>query len=108
MFALRWLIIYHYAFLNKGFDDLTELFCKMEEEEFSRNYDIGEMVYVNGFVYSSSTHEYPVKIRNASDIDINNMTLMIEATKEKIVLVRGYDLLEQMRTKQNSDVNFDG
>ena len=108
MFALRWLIIYQHAFLNEGFDDLTELFRKMEEEEFSRNNNIGETIYVNGFVCSASTSEYPEKIRNATDIDIDNMTLMIESMKEKIVLVRGYDLLEQMRTKQNSDVNFDG
>ena len=94
MFALRWLIIYQHAFLNEGFDDLTELFRKMEEEEFSRNNNIGETIYVNGFVCSASTSEYPEKIRNATDIDINNMTLMIEAMKEKNVFVRGYDLLE--------------
>ena len=88
IFALRWLIIYQHAFLNKGFDDLTELFCKMEAEEFSRN------------VCSLSTYEYPVKIRNASDIDINNMTLMIEARGKSIVLVRGYDLDEQMKVNK--------
>ena len=78
MFVLRCLILYHHVLLKGEFDKLTELFRKMEAEEFARNWEIGETIYVNNFVYSSSSSNYPVKINSASDIDVGNMNLMIK------------------------------
>ena len=108
MFGLRWLIIYQHAFLNKGFEKLTELFRKMEVEEFSRDNELGETVYVKNFVCNSNSSNYPVKIGSTNEVDVGNMNMMIEAEVQKKVLLRGYDIKEQLRTKQNSEENLDG
>ena len=103
MFGLRWLIIYQHAFLNKGFEKLTELFREMEVEEFSRNIELGETVYVKNFLCSSTSSNYPVKIGNTTQVDVDDMNMMIQAEVEKKVLLRVYDIKEQMRTNKNLD-----
>ena len=79
MFALRWLILYQHAFLKDGYDDMTTLFRKMEAEQFMRNHDIGEVIYVKNFECSSASLTYPVKIGVASGVDVENILLMIKA-----------------------------
>ena len=107
MFVLRWLILYQHAFLNKGFEKLTELFRKMEASEFDRNYDLGETIYVNDFVCSSSSLNYRVKIGITSDTDVENMNMTIKA-EEEIFFIRCYKLEEELRMKEYCEQNVDG
>ena len=73
MFALRWLIIYQHAFLTEGFEDVTKVLQRLEEYEFSRQNSIGEIILVNNFSSISATSNYPQKIGNSTDADINNI-----------------------------------
>ena len=80
----------------------------MEGTDFSRNRELGERIYVPNFVCSSSSSNYPVKLHQTSYSDIENMNIMIMTEEKKIVLVRGYKLEEQMRTREHCEENVDG
>ena len=80
----------------------------MEVAEFSCNNEIGETIYVKNFVCNTNSSNYPVKIGYTTEVDVHNMNMMIEAEVQKKILLRGYDLKEQLRTKQNCEDNLDG
>ena len=57
---------------------------------------------------STSSSNYPVKLKDTSDVGVGNMNLMIKAEGQKKVLVRGYSLDDQLRIRQNCEENVDG
>ena len=108
MFALRWLITYQHGFQKEGFENLTAVFREMEVSKFERDYDLGETIFVKDFICRLSSLDYPIKLGLASENDIDNMNMMIEAEIYEKILVRGYTIKAQLNMIEYSENNGDG
>ena len=112
MFSLRWLIIYQYAFEREGYSDLSNIFRRMEYDEFNSNVN-GRKTILCPLSQSMVFHNkeeatLPIKMVNTTDDDIRNMSIMLECNRRKKILVRGYPIEEQINIEQNHKPNHDG
>ena len=80
----------------------------MEAEEYDRNVAQGEFIRYIDISNLHVTTEYPYLCNNATQNDMENMSLMEQCQKNEKVLLRGYKIREQMNRDQNQEYNHDG
>ena len=74
----------------------------MEEEKYTRDFGVGEQLICN------QTKDYPKKVGNITYKDIYNIRMMVNATRNQIILVRGYKISEHISYSEKSDESLDG
>ena len=108
MFSCRWLIIYQHSFDRDGYSDFSDIFRRMEVEEFKRDITKGECIKCNNLETLHVTSQYPFPLPNTVENDIKIMSSMLVCERNKKLLVRGYTVKEQMSIEQNKEYNHDG
>ena len=94
MFGVRWLNLYQLCFQRKGHEKISEIFRTMEDEEFSRDWEKGEHVFVSGFGRKNKDRSYPLPIGNTTIEDVQ-IALKLKYWLDKgLVNVRGETLLD--------------
>ena len=108
IFSCRWLIIYQHSCHRAGYKDFSEIFRRIEVEEFKRDITNGQCIKYNDIDTLHVTSEYPLLLPNTEDKDIKIMCSMLLCGTNKKVLLRGYSIKEQMNREQNQEYNHDG
>ena len=92
MFGIRWLLCYQHYFQRKYQNDISPLLRRMEVEEFSRNWEQGEHVLVQGlYRLRSLSRDYPSPMPGTSEVDTDYIVNLMKWIKHGRILVRGVD-----------------
>ena len=80
----------------------------MEVEEYDRIVAQGQCIRYIDISNLHVTTEYHYLCNNATQIDVENMSLMEQCQKNEKVLSGGYTIREQMNREQDQEYNHDG
>lgn len=83
-------------------------FRRMEEEEYNRNFSVGEIIAFDKEQLCCKTNDFPTKIGTTTYEGVHSVRMMENSNKNDIVLVKGYKIDEQLTDSQSSDENLDG
>ena len=88
MFGIRWLLCYQHYFQRKYQNDISPLLRRMEVEEFSRNWERGEHVLVQGlYRHRSLSRDYPSPMPGTSEVDFDYIVNLMKWIKHGRILV---------------------
>ena len=107
-FGIRWLNTYQFAFGRKGHDEMTNILREIEKMEFDRGITSGEVIPLELTQIIPIPSNFPFKLGDTTEEDVQNIKMMIHAHVNNVILVRGYTIKEQLEENQLSDENLDG
>ena len=103
MFGIRWLNLYQLCFQRKGHKNLSGVFRALEDEEFSRDWEMGKHVYVRGFEREKTVGPFPLPIGNTTKEDVQTALKLKYWLEKGRVHVRGEPLLDIPTDHLNND-----
>ena len=97
MFALRWRIFYQHAFERKGYEDVTAIYREIGNDQFSRDWKIGEHILVadcGNFktINDINVSDKPVLLQDTLTIDPNTMMYLDKLITSGQPVIRSNDI----------------
>ena len=91
--------MYQYAFDRSEFSALNAIFRRIKTDEFNRNINIGESIFVSDTSDLQGNSSFPIRYFDCIENHEKEIMALKRACDLKMISVRGVDIEEQVQAK---------